>query len=311
MIRIPDTTFKKVLSNLIIAVMVLSGCGGGGGNVEIPTFWNARNSGTSNTLFGIGTFANQAVAVGALGTIVTSSDGLSWITRNSGVVFHLNGVAASSTKAIAVGDNGTIISSADLVTWVPETSNTMNRLRGVAWTTNQFVAVGDAGTIVTSPDGTTWTSQSGASGDLYGVAGNASIIVAVGAGVFTSPTGVTWTPRNSAIGSPARAVVWSGTQFLAVGPALVLGNVQTSFDGTSWTARQTGHSTVLYAATWSGLEFMTVGQGRNTLRSADGIGWVSESIAPGIFFPFDGNGIAWHGGRFVVVGTSGRIFTAP
>jgi hypothetical protein len=122
---------------------------------------------------------------------------------------------------------------------------------------------------------------------------------------------VTWTPRNSAIGSPARAVVWSGTQFLAVGPALVLGNVQTSFDGTSWTARQTGHSTVLYAATWSGLEFMTVGQGRNTLRSADGIGWVSESIAPGIFFPFDGNGIAWHGGRFVVVGTSGRIFTAP
>lgn len=311
MIRAVDTMLRKVLSHLIAAALVLSGCGGGGGSVDIPTFWTVRNSGTSNTLFGIGTYANQAVAVGALGTIVTSSDGLSWITRNSGVVFHLNGVGASSTKAVAVGDNGTIISSTDLSTWVPETSNTMNRLRGVAWTGNQFVAVGDAGTILTSPDATTWTSQSGASGDLYGVAANANIIVAVGAGVFTSPTGATWTPRTSSIGSPARGVVWSGAQFLAVGPTSGFGNVQTSFDGITWTARQTGFASPLYAAAWSGFEFMTVGQGRTTLRSADGIGWTYQSISDVVGFPFDGNGVAWHGGRFIGVGTGGRVFTAP
>src|SRR3989441_4180514 len=126
---------RVALLVLFVSFGVLSGCGnggGGGGGAPEPTFWNSRSSGTNNTLFGIGIFSGQAVVVGALGTVLTSMDGITWTTRSSGISFHLNGVAASGNKAIAVGDNGTIVSSPDLAAWTPQSSGTTNTLRAVA-----------------------------------------------------------------------------------------------------------------------------------------------------------------------------------
>src|SRR5882762_2800182 len=162
--------------------------------------WSSARSGTTNTLFGVTSSASAAVAVGALGTILKSSDGISWTSTPSGVNAHLNGVATSGTQYVAVGDSGTIVTSPDLIAWTPRTSGTANRLRGVAWTESQFISVGDAGTILTSADGAAWTVRtSGTANDLYGVAGNGTQNVAVGAGgtILSSPTGAAWTPRTS------------------------------------------------------------------------------------------------------------------
>jgi photosystem II stability/assembly factor-like uncharacterized protein len=64
------------------------------------TTWTSRTSGTSSGLSGI-TFANDYpfgnstfVTVGALGTILTSSDnGITWASRASGITKSLQGVA--------------------------------------------------------------------------------------------------------------------------------------------------------------------------------------------------------------------------
>jgi len=53
-----------------LAILVLAACGEEGGQSTCQTPWIARNSGTVNTLFGVGVFSGQSVAVGALGTIL-------------------------------------------------------------------------------------------------------------------------------------------------------------------------------------------------------------------------------------------------
>src|SRR5437762_1809896 len=72
-------------------VALACACGGHSGPAG---FWTARSSGTSNSLFAVAS-GSQVVAVGALGTILTSPDGIVWQSRTSGASVHLYGVAAS------------------------------------------------------------------------------------------------------------------------------------------------------------------------------------------------------------------------
>jgi hypothetical protein len=263
--------------------------------------WSAVNSGTTNTLFGIAASGSSAVAVGSLGTIITSSDGNSWMPSASGVNAHLNGVATSTTQFVAVGDLGTIITSSDLITWTSRTSGTANRLRGVAWTGSQFISVGDSGTILTSPDGVTWTPRtSGTPNDLYGVTGNGSQNIAVGAGstILTSQTGSAWTPRTSQAGSILHSIVWSGVQFLIGGDS---GALQTSFDGITWTRQRSVIGNDFTGVAWSGSQFIAVAGGLFGI-SPDGISWTLPA-------PLDVglNSVTWFKGHFIGVGFLGAI----
>ena len=78
----------------------------------------------------------------------------------------------SSGLFIAVGASGTLLTSSDGTTWTAQTSGTSNNLRAVAYDgSSTLVAVGFSGTILTSSDGTTWTSRtSGTSEHLKRVA---------------------------------------------------------------------------------------------------------------------------------------------
>ena len=64
-----------------------------------------------------------------------------------------------------MGDLGTILTSTDGITWNEQTSNAPNStLFAVTYKDGLFAAVGSnklggTGTILTSPDGITWTSQ--------------------------------------------------------------------------------------------------------------------------------------------------------
>lgn len=273
--------------------------------------WGSARSGTSNTLFGVASSGSSAVAVGALGTILTSSDGISFRLGSSNVAVNLNGVATSGAEFVAVGDLGTIVTSSDLVAWTPRTSGTTNRLRGVAWTGSQYLAVGDSGTILTSPDAVSWTIRtSGTTNDLYGVAGNGTQNVAVGAGstILTSPTGSVWTPRASQGGIVLHSVVWSGVQFLIAGndggtnPPVI---VQTSSDGITWTGRPSGFSGTMNAAAWSGAQFFAVGTNAG-MTSHDGISWTNVLLVGTTL-----NGVTWFKGEFIAVGMFGAIYGFP
>ena len=75
----------------------------------------------------------------------------------------------SSSLYVAVGANGTILTSSDGTSWTERTSGTSNDLFEVTYENSTFVTIGNGGTILTSTDATTWTSgTSGTSNDLWG-----------------------------------------------------------------------------------------------------------------------------------------------
>ena len=65
----------------------------------------------------------------------------------------------SSKLFIAVGAQGTLLTSSDGESWTAQTSGTSNNLRAVAYGNSTLVTVGSSGTILTSSDGTSWTSR--------------------------------------------------------------------------------------------------------------------------------------------------------
>jgi len=72
-----------------------------------------ENSGTSYDLHGIAFGNGTFVAVGGvygLGTILTSTDGVSWVNRGN---YGLSGVAYGNGKFVAVGYVGTFVTSTD------------------------------------------------------------------------------------------------------------------------------------------------------------------------------------------------------
>ena len=77
---------------------------------------------------------------------------------------------SNDKKFVSVGDLGTILTSSDGISWTSRTSGTTQSLYDVSYGGSTFVAVGYSGTILTSSDGTTWTSRtSGTSQALWGV----------------------------------------------------------------------------------------------------------------------------------------------
>jgi hypothetical protein len=138
-----------------------------------------------------GTIANCGIYVSSLGRTFAAgtsyryvnavpTSATAWTGTPTGLFGTINDVAWSPTAAVAVVvASGGIYSSTDLISWTSRSSS--SNMYGVAWCDTQFVAVGSAGKIFTSPNGVTWTSRvSGSANDLYGVASQGGVILAVG-----------------------------------------------------------------------------------------------------------------------------------
>jgi hypothetical protein len=118
----------------------------------------ANPSGTAANLNAVTVASNgNIVAVGATGTVLVSSNGLTWESRVSNTNATLQAVTAAGTQFVAVGANGRIITSKNGNSWSIAQSKTSSSLSGVAWSGTLFVAAGNAGTFDTSPDAVTWT----------------------------------------------------------------------------------------------------------------------------------------------------------
>jgi len=158
------------------------------------------------------------VAVGASGTIITSSDnGTSWNSMTSGISKLLNEVTYGNSIFVTVGYGGTILtSSVNETTWNDRSKT--KRLWGVTYANSTFTVVGNSGTIYTSSDGTTWTSRtSGTTNNLYGVTYANSTFLTVGQSgtILTSSDGTTWTSRTSGTTNNLYGVTTTTTTLLA------------------------------------------------------------------------------------------------
>ncbi len=110
--------------------------------------------GVISTTTGTGTAAvtttsNRFVAVGAAGTLLTSSDGLTW-TLQAPISTNNIAAVAFGGQYVAVGNAGSIYTSADGITWQVRTSGTANDLAAIARTSGGYAAVGAAGTNLSS-----------------------------------------------------------------------------------------------------------------------------------------------------------------
>jgi hypothetical protein len=167
------------------------------------------------------------------------------------------------------------------------------------------------GAIYYSTNGTSWAlaSTPGFSGQsMKDVIWSGTQFVAVGddGNVLTSDDGINWTLRRFNIGfEQLNGVVWNGSQFVAVG-----GEILTSPDGIIWTNRMTmGGTQTLRKVTWSGTQFVAVGNNANIVTSPDGITWTTQTGHIGGPM-YD---IAWSGSIYVAVQDTdtGDIVTSP
>lgn len=113
--------------------------------VALGTFLTTTGTGTTAT----STTTSIFVALGAAGTLVTSSDGVTWTVRSPISANRTNAVTFGG-QFVAVGNAGTIYTSVDGIVWVARVSGTTNDLTAIIRTSSGYTAVGAAGTNLTS-----------------------------------------------------------------------------------------------------------------------------------------------------------------
>jgi hypothetical protein len=279
--------------------------------------WNWRSPlPQGNTLndvaFGNGTF----VAVGYLGTILTSPDGTAWTPRTSGTTNTLAGVVFANGRFVAVGQSGTILTSPDGMAWTVRASGTSNRLNGVTFA-KVFVVVGDNGTILASPDGVNWTARaSGTNNSLWKVTFGNGTFVAVGRGIVISSDTLTWRPIS--LEAPDfefpffQAIAFGNGKFVAGYVDLCWlgclgGGIVTSSDGETWEKISLWR---LASLTFENGLFVG-SYGDSFYTSSDGATWTAAPSAAGEIGYFFRGGITYGSGVFVAVGGFGEIETSP
>ena len=266
------------------------------------------------------------------------------LCRGGGIVsrnfpyYPMNEVAGYNNQFIAVGIQGYIETSKDGAIWTRQFDGNYLKIKrwvlyGVTWTGSQYVAVGDLNVIMTSPDAVNWTLRNleklegyrvdiSAGEHFTSVCSSGDLIVAVGtihrnfsrdsAEIFISRDGITWssdTYSDSVNFGVLESVIWSGSQFIAVGKGNTVDRdfamILTSPDGANWTDRSihslwSGPYNLIggsYDVIWTGKEFVAVGS--VIARSADGITWNLSPLQTNMHTV---QGILYDGKKYILVG---------
>jgi hypothetical protein len=253
--------------------------------------------------------AGQFVLVGELGSIITSSDGITWSTNKTVIAGYFNDVIFANGQFIAVGELGAIRVSTNGTVWDAVSSHGTTTLTGVAYGNGTYVIVGVSGMVLTSADGRSWTKQTGVSSSLAlrSVAyGNNLFIAITGAGeIVESPDGVAWTSQPSQGGNPSK-VTCLNNRFLIIDYGMKL-----SADGTNWTVNYVYPvlTNVIYANGY----YLGVGSGIGgghggaILSSSDLTNWTTAVDDPR---SYGLSAIAYGNGTFVAAGMHGLIRTS-
>ncbi|MEJ2684335.1 MAG: hypothetical protein P8Z71_08065 [Candidatus Sulfobium sp.] len=265
--------------------------------------WTPEASGTGRSLssvtFGDGTF----VAVGAEGTILTSTDGLNWTSRVSGTDTSLGRVVFGNDTFVAAGRF--IVTSTDTVTWkvvpvgvvgVGGVSIAFGNGKFLASiVSNCFLGCIDGSTIASS-DGVTWEEVSG--GGLGTLTFGDGLFVGSSYGwIETSPDGSTWTIVWSGTGPTFNAMTYGKGLFVGVGEG---GIIETSPDLTAWTTRITRTTDKdLRGIGFGNGTFVAVGGNNTVISSPDGTTWTTGT-SPGYF-----SAVTFVNDTFMMVGPLG------
>jgi hypothetical protein len=260
----------------------------------------------------------------------------------------LNAVAFGNGRFVAVGDLGTLLTSTDGMTWAV-TNLHNGPLAGIAFGNGTFVAISYAGAIYTSSDAAAWTMRADLSGEqeryLQGISFVNDRFVAVGERVYSSTDGVAWSDHGAPPVAGSSVAYGTGKYVMAADGYMLLStnlttwtmhNVDSSFSRFSGVAY--GNGTFIFNEFWAaqssiytspdgvvitqrrsilGLEnvafvngrFFSLGYGIET--SPDGLSWtrVDGNDTSFLDTPFL-RSIAYGNNLYVAVGHNGVIATS-
>jgi hypothetical protein len=297
--------------------------------------WTQRASGTTLNLMGVTANSATLVAVGANGTVLTSTNGSDWVARELpdwGGNLYLDGVAWDGARFQVVGVDydwdipawvGVIYSSLDGAVWTRRYKSTTpdTGLHAVASCGPTNVAVGNNGTVLRTTNGTDWTTV-GVPGlgtpNVSGVAsgGGRFVLVAFSGGngtpqVFTSANGLSWLDYSGGSGLDGwrdlRKVAWLNDRFVASG---WFSHLRESTDGgqTFWTTR--AHVEELPAMAYGNGCWFAAGVDRDAgnaavdVMSLDGSNWFSFTAPTSV----SRHSAAFFQSAFITVGENGSIW---
>jgi hypothetical protein len=288
-----------------------------------PMTWTAVADSTFGTdsidaiAYGDGKF----VAVGD-NKIAYSTDGASWtaISNSTFRQWEFESIAYGDGKFVAGASTlggGKIAYSADGINWTVAADSgfgTSLSIRDIAYGGGRFVAVGNR-RMANSTNGISWTSvmDTGISSgwEIYGVAYGGGRFVAGGnhGGMTYSADGTNWTAVSKSPFAPLDMmdIAYGGGRFVAGGG---FGTMAYSTDGATWTVGADGifgEMGLFDAIAFGNGRFVAGGTstGGKIAYSTNGISWTAVTNHPfGSSRIYD---IAYGGGRFVAVGTGGKM----
>jgi hypothetical protein len=262
-------------------------------------------------------YGSRWVAAGALGDVLTSTNGSSWECSNGNCTSlacedEFSDLAGGDEGWAAVGGVGlcdggvkrrsgaTSATSPDGERWSVHPL-TGDRFRGATHTGSQYVGVGD-GWVALSFDGVEWTTAGSPGGAvLHSVAAGGGSVVAVGQGgaLLVSDDGVTWFEPFLYVTADFDRVVWLGDQFVALGHG---GTILRSTDALNWTEALTAATVDLKGAAAGSEGMVMVGEDGAILGSSEGQVWTPRRSGVTSFL----QDVSWGDGRFVAVGWDER-----
>jgi hypothetical protein len=185
------------------------------------------------------------VAVGALGTIITSSNGLDWTKIPSNTTQELHEILHADGKWWAVGAGGQLLISSDnAATITARTINPSYELVSIAHGNGNFVAVPRGLELIISTNGTNWTMVGTNNfGGHRAVTYGDGKFVTVGFANATSTNAIDWDFNLIGGGTGIRATYWNG---LFVTPKLSERIVEVSADGKHWHLITVDPKTTIY-----------------------------------------------------------------
>jgi hypothetical protein len=231
------------------------------------------------------------VAVG--GTIIVSKDLSKWEKAlKTGTTNFLIGITWGNGIYVAVGAGGTIVTSTDAYNWVPQSSGITTELKNVCFCNGVFFAMGNNGVALRSTDAKTWERiKIDDNVQFCGIAYGHGLFVAIGnlrtnnkGKIYTSPDGYNWSPlpKDPSFTMVQSIVLGKGTFVIGLGDANVgegkSNRVLCSYDGINWNYRTVGNDSDSYATTYVGYGAGVTGNGifmtSSGYTSVDAITWI-------------------------------------
>ncbi|HEX7653234.1 MAG TPA: immunoglobulin domain-containing protein, partial [Verrucomicrobiae bacterium] len=210
--------------------------------------------------------------------------------------------AYGNGRYLVISDSGATVVSTNGINWLAGTNPAANP-RALTYGQGMFLLVGTSGFVAGSADGVFWNvlNPSVTNLDFLSVAYGNGRFVAVGAGgtLFSSTNGINWDnfSFNNA-GGALYGVAFNGTVFSVYGNALGGATIgRYSADGVTWSTYSPPSSMTTLLGAGNG---RFVGSGNNLVfLSTNGVNWTTIA-PPGV--NFNGYGVAYGGGRYVITG---------